>query len=114
SERRRVDAEQADLARFPSGRITRGRTQLGFDDLLQSQGNGLLRIAAGVEESAGGVDGVGEFIRHFGAWRVLIARDEGHGVADAGERADPRKESEKGRGDAEAELQPFALLHEAS
>src|SRR5882762_8785329 len=111
-QRARVDAQDPDLARRLLAGVARRRLELGLEVLRQANTDRLLRIAAGGEVPARGIERVRECRIDRGSRRVGVADLGRDRMANPGDGPESREEAEEGWTEARAELEAFALAQE--
>src|SRR2546425_7744360 len=111
-QRARVDAQDPDLARRLLPGIARRRLELGLEVLRQAEADRLLRIAAGGEVPAGGIERERKCRIDRGSRRVGVADLRRDRMANPGDGPESREEPEEGGTEARAELEAFALPQE--
>ena len=111
ADRRRVDAQQPDLAWLASRRVAGWRLELRLKVLREPEADRLLRVAPHARVPPGRIDGARECRRDGGARRVEVADLRRNGVPDALQRPNPREKAEKRRRDTRREGEPLPLVH---
>src|SRR5438270_6146702 len=110
ADRRRVDAQQPDLARLAPRGVAGWRLELRFEVLREPEADRLLRVAPHTRVGPGRVDGARECRRNGGARSVEVAHERRNGVSDALQRTHAGEKTENRGRHARREGEPLPLM----